>query len=224
MEAGTRIAVGGPYFEDLRRGEVFEAPSLTLTWGHAAIHQAACGDSMHLPLDSPLSREVTGESAALVHPNLVCDVAIGQLDGPDPTRPREPLLPRPGPHAPGVSRRHASHDDRGGRAQAESDAARRLGLGPRGAPHQDGEPAGRAGARLLPLPDDPLRDTASTGSGRFVRRHLAELDRSQGRRGGPDWDYGSLRERMEAGVSVEVGAVYEIEGRDTVSAHRSSPG
>ena len=78
MEADRRVTVGGPYFEDLERGQVFDAPAMTLTSGHAAIHQAIAGDRMLLPLDAPLSRKVTGCDEALIHPNLVCDVAIGQ--------------------------------------------------------------------------------------------------------------------------------------------------
>lgn len=70
---------GGPYFEDLRVGQVFEeAPSLTLTAGLAAVHQAIIGDRLRLALDADLSAAVTGAPAALAHPALVCDVAIGQ--------------------------------------------------------------------------------------------------------------------------------------------------
>ena len=43
MEESRTVAVGGPYFEDLEHGPVFDAPALTLTWGHAAIHQAIAG-------------------------------------------------------------------------------------------------------------------------------------------------------------------------------------
>jgi len=78
-----RICVGGPYFEDFEAGQVFDdAPGLTLTSGHAALHQALVGDRLRLALDTALSREVTGRPDALVHPNLVCDVAIGQSTGP----------------------------------------------------------------------------------------------------------------------------------------------
>jgi acyl dehydratase len=70
---------GGPYFEDLRVGQVFEeAPSLTLTAGMAAVHQAIIGDRLRLALDADLSGAVIGAPAALAHPALVCDVAIGQ--------------------------------------------------------------------------------------------------------------------------------------------------
>jgi acyl dehydratase len=68
-----------PYFDDLRVGDRFTgAPALTLTSGHAAMHQAVLGDRLRLPLDARLCRLVTGSSAALAHPGLVCDVAIGQ--------------------------------------------------------------------------------------------------------------------------------------------------
>ena len=70
---------GGPYFEELRVGDLFDgAPGLTLTEGHAALHAAIVGDRMRLPLDRPLSTLVTGSPSALAHPGLVCDVAIGQ--------------------------------------------------------------------------------------------------------------------------------------------------
>jgi acyl dehydratase len=77
------IAVGGPWFEELERGQIFDdAPGLTVTAGHAALHQALVGDRLRLALDAALCREVTGREAPLVHPNLVCDVAIGQSTGP----------------------------------------------------------------------------------------------------------------------------------------------
>ena len=63
-------------------GEVFGAPGLTLTDGHAALHQAIVGDRLRLSLDAPLCEEVTGASSPLAHPMLVCDVAIGQSTGP----------------------------------------------------------------------------------------------------------------------------------------------
>ncbi|WP_319453283.1 MULTISPECIES: MaoC family dehydratase [unclassified Mycobacterium] len=70
---------GGPHFDELRVGQVFDwAPAMTLTTGAAAVHQSILGDRMRLPLDAELSRAVTGSSSALAHPALVCDVAIGQ--------------------------------------------------------------------------------------------------------------------------------------------------
>ncbi len=73
---------GPPYYEDLAVGAVFHAPGLTLTAAHAALHQAIVGDRLRLSLDEPLCREVTGATAMLAHPMLVCDVAIGQSTGP----------------------------------------------------------------------------------------------------------------------------------------------
>ena len=68
---------GGPYFDDLAVGRVFDsAPSMTLTSGAAAVHQSILGGRLRLHLDAALSRAVTG--ADLAHPALVCDVAIGQ--------------------------------------------------------------------------------------------------------------------------------------------------
>jgi acyl dehydratase len=70
--------VDGPYFEDLAVGDRFtDAPGMTLTPGHAAVHQAILGDRLRLPLDERLSRAVTG-TAPLAHPALVWNVAIGQ--------------------------------------------------------------------------------------------------------------------------------------------------
>jgi acyl dehydratase len=77
-EARHRV-VGGPWFEDFSPGDVFaDAPGLTLTPGHAAVHQAVAGDRLSLSLDAALAEEVTGRAELLAHPSLVCDVAIGQ--------------------------------------------------------------------------------------------------------------------------------------------------
>lgn len=75
----TAIAAGGPYFDDLQVGQVFDtAPSMTLTSGAAATHQSILGDRLRLALDAGLAAAVTGEPGPLAHPALVCDVAIGQ--------------------------------------------------------------------------------------------------------------------------------------------------
>ena len=72
------IAVGGPYFDELTHGQVFDdAPSLTLTSGLAAGHQSILGDRLRLSLDAHLAGRVLGEGT-LAHPGLVTDVAIGQ--------------------------------------------------------------------------------------------------------------------------------------------------
>jgi len=70
---------GGPYFDDLQSGQVFDsAPSMTLTSGAAAVHQAIIGDRLRLALDAELALAVAGAPGPLAHPALVCDVAIGQ--------------------------------------------------------------------------------------------------------------------------------------------------
>lgn len=70
---------GGPYFDDLEVGQVFDcAPTMTLTTGAAALHQAILGDRLRLALDATLAAAVTGSSAPLAHPALVTDIAIGQ--------------------------------------------------------------------------------------------------------------------------------------------------
>ncbi|MUL63353.1 acyl dehydratase [Mycobacterium sp. CBMA 234] len=79
MTLSGHHAPGGPFFEDLAIGQVYDwAPAMTLTDGAAAVHQAILGDRMRLPLDAGLSAAVTGSTRALAHPALVCDVAIGQ--------------------------------------------------------------------------------------------------------------------------------------------------
>ena len=75
--AGVRE--GGPYFDDLSTGQVFDwAPAATLSSGLAAAHQAILGDRLRLALDAVLCTAVTGVPGPLAHPALVCDVAIGQ--------------------------------------------------------------------------------------------------------------------------------------------------
>lgn len=73
---------GPPYFDDLHRGAVYGAPGMTVTDGHAALHQAVIGDRLRLALDAPLFEAVTGTPGVLAHPNLVCDIAIGQSTAP----------------------------------------------------------------------------------------------------------------------------------------------
>ncbi|WP_259315737.1 MaoC family dehydratase [Capillimicrobium parvum] len=71
--------MAGPYFDDLEVGDrVVDAPAITLTDGHAALHQAILGDRLRLSLDAGLSRRVLGAERPLAHPSLVCDMAIGQ--------------------------------------------------------------------------------------------------------------------------------------------------
>lgn len=73
----SRHLVGGPWFDDLEVGQVFDtAPSITLHEGLAAGHQAIVGDRLRLSLDRRLAHAVTG--SAVAHPALVWNIAIGQ--------------------------------------------------------------------------------------------------------------------------------------------------
>jgi citrate lyase beta subunit/acyl dehydratase len=74
--------VSAPYFEDLETGDEFRAPAVTITDGHASLHQAIVGDRLRLSLDMDLYEAVTGAHGLLAHPMLVCDVAIGQSTAP----------------------------------------------------------------------------------------------------------------------------------------------
>ncbi len=76
---GPRALPGGPWFEQLRHGDVFDrAPAVTLTEGLAAVHQAVVGQRLALALDHGLSRRVTGADRPMAPPALVWDLAIGQ--------------------------------------------------------------------------------------------------------------------------------------------------
>ncbi|MBM4192646.1 MAG: acyl dehydratase [Gammaproteobacteria bacterium] len=72
------MKVDGPYFEDFHRGLEFDAPAVTVTAGHAAIHQALFGDRLRLPLDHGISARITGSSTPLCHPLIAINIAIGQ--------------------------------------------------------------------------------------------------------------------------------------------------
>lgn len=75
--ASEPVQVGGPYWEELSVGDLYvEFPAMTLTEGHAALHQSIVGDRLRLALDAHLSEQVGGRR--LAHPMLVCDVSIGQ--------------------------------------------------------------------------------------------------------------------------------------------------
>ena len=59
-----------PWFEDLQVGTVLRRtrPALTLTEGHAALHQAIAGDRLRLALDRTLGEAVLGAGAPVAHP------------------------------------------------------------------------------------------------------------------------------------------------------------
>ena len=67
-----------PYFEDFSVGDdLSDVPSITVTEGLAALHQALFGDRSKLSLDQVLCQEVTGRPALLASSALVCNLAIG---------------------------------------------------------------------------------------------------------------------------------------------------
>ena len=71
--------VGGPFYDDLAIGDVFDgAPAVTLTDGLAAAHHAIVGGRMRLPFDDALSARVTGRDERFASPAMVWDFAIGQ--------------------------------------------------------------------------------------------------------------------------------------------------
>ena len=78
MTEHDAILLSGPWFEDFHVGLQFDAPAITLTEGHASLHQALFGDRLRLPLDRHASARITGVEAALAHPLLAINVAIGQ--------------------------------------------------------------------------------------------------------------------------------------------------
>ncbi len=79
MSLASATSPAPPWFEDLPVGERFDAaPSITLTEGHAALHQALAGDRLRIALDHGLAAAVLGPGAAAAHPALVWDTAIGQ--------------------------------------------------------------------------------------------------------------------------------------------------
>ena len=222
-QAANRILVGGPFFEDFQLGEVFDdAPGLTLTSGHAALHQALTGDRLRLALDEPLSRAVTGRDALVAHPSLVCDVAIGQSTGPTQRVKgnlfyRGLVLLRP------VFVGDTLHSStevvglRQNRPRADGSASGLVALRIRTA-DQHGEPV----LDFWRCPMIPLRDAeAQTGHADRFEDIPQELDLDQVRAAVPaGWDLAAFRERVP-GVAFEdlvPETVWELEGRDTVTA------
>jgi 2-methylfumaryl-CoA hydratase len=217
------VRVGGPHFEDFERGQVFDdAPALTLTSGHAAIHQAVAGDRLRLPLDAPLSRAVTGHDQPLVHPNLVCDVAIGQSTGPSQRVLgnlfyRGLVLLRPVFIGDTLRTRTEVVGLKQNRARPDGTTAGLVALRIR-TEDQRGEPV----LDFFRCPMIPLRDPAAeTGHADRFDEIPQELDMQRVREAVPGaWRFEAFRKRAISGSSgvPTAGTVYEIEGRDTVTA------
>ncbi len=220
MSQQTAVGVGGPHFEDLERGQVFEAPAMTVDSGHAAIHQAIAGDRLALPLDATLCREVTGAESPLVHPNLVCDVAIGQSTVPTQRVLgnlfyRGLVLLRPVFAGDTLRTRTEVVALKQNRPRSEGPATGLAALRIQ-TENQRGEPV----LDFYRCPMLPLRDPAvATGHEDGFESISSELEMDRVRAAVPDWRYGALRERVPPEVAdPSPGAVFAIEGRDTVTS------
>jgi acyl dehydratase len=222
-EATDRALPGGPFFEDFEVGQVFDdAPGLTLTSGHAALHQALTGDRLRLALDAPLSEAVTGRAALLAHPNLVCDVAIGQSTGPT-QRVRGNLFYR------GLVLLRPVHVGDTLRSRTEVVGLRQ------NKPRSDGSATGLVALRIQTAdqhgdpvldfwrcPMIPLRDAGvQTGHADRFDDIPQELDFDRVEAASPDgWDLGAFRDEIGGAhfADLSPGSVWELEGRDTVTA------
>jgi acyl dehydratase len=220
--SGERARVGGPFFEDFEVGQVFaDAPAITLTPGHAALHQALLGDRLRLPLDAGLCQAVTGEPRALAHPNLVCDMAIGQSTGPT-QRVRGNLfyrglvLLRPVFIGDTLSTRTEVVGLKQNRPRGDAPATGLVALRIR-TTNQDGDEV----LDFWRCPMIPLRDPAArTGHADRFEDIPQELDMGRVEAAVPaGWRFDLYRERVPGGHFAEVaaGTVYEVEGRDTVT-------
>ena len=223
MKATQRIVTDGPHFEDFEVGDVFdEAPALTLTPGHAALHQALLGDRLRLPLDAELSAAVTGREQVLAHPNLVCDVAIGQSTGPT-QRVLGNLFYR------GVVLLHPAHVGDTLRTRTEV-----VGLKQNRA-REDGTASGLVALRIRTenqrgevvldfwrCPMIPLRDPAAeTGHADRFEEIPDELDPERVAGAIPGkWRLDRFRDRVPGThfADLELGTMFEVGGRDTVSS------
>ena len=222
MEASQRVVRDGPYFEDLEVGRIYgDAPALTITSGHAALHQALVGDRLRLPLDAELSRRVTGEGEPLAHPALVSDVAIGQS-----TEPSQRVLGNLFYRGLVLMRPVFLGDTL--RTTTEIVALKRNRT------REDGSATGLAvfrirtenqrGEQVLDFwrcPMIPLRDGgAATGHSDSFDAIPDELDADVVDAAVPDWDLGAFRDAAAGEHFAELapGTAVQIAGRDTVSA------
>ena len=223
LEASQRIVTDGPHFEDFEVGEVFEeAPALTLTPGHAALHQALLGDRLRLPLDAELSAAVTGGDTALAHPNLVCDVAIGQSTGPTQRVLgnlfyRGLVLLQPAHIGDTLRTRTEVVGLKQNRARGDGTASGLVALRIRTENQR-----GKAVLDFWRCPMIPLRDPAAeTGHADRFEEIPDELDPDRVAAAIPSsWRLDRFRERVPGThfADLPVGTTFEVAGRDTVSS------
>lgn len=216
------IRVGSPYFEELAVGQVFDdAPAVTLSSGHAVLHEAVFGDRLRLPLDAELSREVTGREQPLANPSLVCNVAIGQTTGPSGRVMgnlfyRGLVLRRPaflGDTLRTTTTIAALRQNR----PKPGRAATGMAVFEVHVENQRGETV----LHFWRCPMLPCRDeSANTGHADSFDAIPAELDMAQVRAAVPaNWRLDVFRERLAGQHFAEVpeGAKFRVEGRDTVT-------
>jgi acyl dehydratase len=219
-ETGREASV--PYFDDLEVGAVSAAaPSLTLTAGHAALHQAILGSRMRLPLDAELARRVAGADRSLAHPGLVCDVAIGQstmltrrVIGNLFYRGLALLrLPRIGDTLTTTSEVVALRQNRPrrGRAPTGIAALRVRTVDQKARPVLD-----FVRAAMLPLRDPD----AATGHADDLAAVGSELDSSMLAQSVEDWDLDTFRDAVDgpAFADFEPGSRWTVTGADVVSS------
>jgi acyl dehydratase len=221
--AEQRRALESPYFEDLAVGQVFDdAPSVTLTEGHAAIEAALTGDRLRLPLDAHLTRDVTGHDAPLAHPNLVCNMAIGQTTAPSQRVMgnlfyRGLVLQQPvflGDSLRTTTRIVALRQNRARPGRAASGMA----VFEMHVENQRGETV----LHFWRCPMLPCRDPkAETGQQDSFDAIPSELDLNRVRACVPaSWDLAAFRRAVPGGhfADLEVGVTHVLEARDTVTA------
>jgi 2-methylfumaryl-CoA hydratase len=218
-----RCRVGGPFFEDLARGQVLEdAPAVTLTDGWTAMYQAMFGDRLSLALDAPLTASVTGLDR-VVHPSLVCHIAIGQSTWFSQRVVgnlfyRGLVMLRPVHVGDTLSTRTEVVALKENRRRPGRDATGLVVLHVRTV-NQRGEPV----LDFWRCPMIPLRDGSSdTGHADDVDLATGDVDRKTMHAAvPPTWRLDVFRERLahrEHFKDIRQGAAYEIEGRETVTS------
>lgn len=218
---GNRIEIGGPYFEDFVVGEYLpDPPSVTMTAGHAAIHQALFADRLRLPLDAELCRSVTGSEQLLINPSLFCNAAIGQttyasqrvkanlfyrgLILKNPVYVGDTLTTRTKPVA------LKQNKPKPGRAATGMVALEMQVI------NQRGEEV----LKFWRCPMIPCRDPeADTGHNDSFDAMPNELDMGAVADAVPNWDFSAFRQQVSGAHSadVQVGDTYVPSSRDTIS-------
>jgi acyl dehydratase len=216
------IDVAGPYYDELEVGQVYDSsPGLTLTDGHAALHQSILGDRLRLVLDHHLAAEVTGDPRPLAHPGLVCDVAIGQSTLAT-QRVIANLFYR------GLVLRKAPRIGDTLRTTTEvvglRDTSARPGRPPTGLAALRIRTVDQTGTAVLDYHRCamlPMRDERSRpGHAYDLDQISAELDDAHLADAVAGWDLARYRERVpgEHSAALSPGTSYRIEGGDTVTA------